>query len=589
MKPLPSKLYCVDCLAGLSKIEPGSVRLAFADPPFNVGYEYDVYDDRKARHDYLDWSRRWIQAVHKVLSPDGTFWLAIGDEYAAELKLIAQEEIGFTCRSWVIWYYTFGVHCKTKFTRSHAHLFYFVKNPKKFTFNASMVRVPSARQLVYADSRADPDGRVPDDTWILRPQDVPGGFKAEENTWFISRVCGTFKQRAGWHGCQMPERLLERIIRVSSNPGDLVLDPFAGSGTTLAVAKKLHRQWIGFEVSRTYVRRAMERLTRVKSGDPIEGPENPFGTAPPTAAGKRLGERRAAPRSPKQANLQRAGASPVIQRLNFSLGQIAASNGELTTAVAEAYLAASDGYAIDRVLADPRLNIEFHKACCDLGIPGQPPDWNRRLLALRKGGRLRGLPRPRQTSIPWPELDQFVFASELAWRIVSDSEHGASLDDILCDPRLTERFDETASRFAPGWTPFEYRWGALTVRKMAGRIRNNEKARGLDAIKKQLERRRFRLDNVERVPSTAGLYALYIPGVPPLYLGESSSLQRRLELHRDHLPYLLPRLHQDLRDARDVTAGVFETPNEKQRSIHRVMLVAKLCPLGNHNPSRRAG
>src|SRR5262249_40129940 len=149
----------------------GRVALVFADPPFNIGYSYDVYHDRQDRDRYLDWSRDWIREVHRILKPDGTFWLAIGDEYAAELKLIAQKEIGFHCRSWVIWYYTFGVNCTKKFSRSHAHLFHFVKDLKKFTFNPPAVRVPSARQLVYADGRADPDGRMPDDTWILRPQD----------------------------------------------------------------------------------------------------------------------------------------------------------------------------------------------------------------------------------------------------------------------------------------------------------------------------------------------------------------------------------------------------------------------------------
>jgi site-specific DNA-methyltransferase (adenine-specific) len=280
----------MDCLAGLARIRPDSVPLVFADPPFNIGYDYDVYDDRRGRDEYQAWSRKWIQAVYRVVSADGSFWLAIGDEYAAELKLIAQD-IGFTCRSWVIWYYTFGVHCKAKFTRSHAHLFHFVKNARKFTFNASAVMVPSARQLVYADSRANPDGRIPDDTWILRPQDVPNGFTGQEDCWYFARVCGTFRQRSGWHGCQMPERLLERIIRVSSNSGDVVLDPFAGSGTSLAVAKKLSRGWVGFEISRTYARRAQQRLDGIRPGDAIEGPENPFGTAPPTAAGKRLVDR----------------------------------------------------------------------------------------------------------------------------------------------------------------------------------------------------------------------------------------------------------------------------------------------------------
>jgi hypothetical protein len=149
------------------------------------------------------------------------------------------------------------------------------------------VRVPSARQLVYADSRGNPDGRLPDDTWILRPQDLPEGFQPDEDTWYFSRVCGTFKERRGWHGCQMPEQLLGRIIRVSSNAEELVLDPFSGSGTTLVAAKKLGRQWIGFELSANYAARAQTRLDAAKEGDLLDGPEDAKASAPATANGKR--------------------------------------------------------------------------------------------------------------------------------------------------------------------------------------------------------------------------------------------------------------------------------------------------------------
>src|SRR4029078_9427848 len=122
-----------DCLQLLARMPAGSGDLAFAHPPFKIRYGFDVCDDRKEHEHYLDWSRQWIAGVHRVLKPDGTFWLAIGDEYAAELKLESQK-IGFHTRSWVIWYYTFGVNCNRKFTRSHAHLFYFVKDPANFTF-----------------------------------------------------------------------------------------------------------------------------------------------------------------------------------------------------------------------------------------------------------------------------------------------------------------------------------------------------------------------------------------------------------------------------------------------------------------------
>jgi len=283
-----------DCVKLLNRMDAGSVHLAFADPPFNIKYEYDVYKDNRPYHEYLDWTREWMSEVSRVLRPDGTFWVAIGDEYAAEFKLILQNELKLTCRSWVIWYYTFGVNCKRKFTRSHAHLFHFVKDVKKFTFNFKdpELRVPSARQLVYGDSRAVEAGRLPDDTWILRPQDLPEGFGPECDTWFFSRVAGTFKERAGFHGCQMPEQLLGRIIRACSNPGDIVLDPFSGSATTLAVAKKMRREWIGCELSKDYAKKGNQRLSKIAVGEPLDGPENPLISAPKTSEGRRLGERK---------------------------------------------------------------------------------------------------------------------------------------------------------------------------------------------------------------------------------------------------------------------------------------------------------
>jgi DNA modification methylase len=289
--PPVNEILHTDCVTALRELPEGYADLSFADPPFNIGYDYDVYDDRKERDHYLAWSREWIGAVYRVLKPTGTFWLAIGDEYAAELKIISQE-IGFHCRSWVVWYYTFGVNCKRKFTRSHAHIFHFVKDPVNFTFNAEAIRVPSARQLVYNDSRANPVGRLPDDTWILRPQDLPDGFQADEDTWYFPRVAGTFKERAGFHGCQMPEQLLGRIIRCCSNPGELVVDPFSGSASTLIVAKKLGRRFLGCDLSPEYAAQGTARLEATNVGDPLVGAPEPLVSAPATPEGEGPKERK---------------------------------------------------------------------------------------------------------------------------------------------------------------------------------------------------------------------------------------------------------------------------------------------------------
>jgi site-specific DNA-methyltransferase (adenine-specific) len=279
------RLYTGDCLELFSRLESETIDLIFADPPFNIGYDYDIYDDSRDAEAYLKWTLAWGREVERVLRPSGTFWLAIGDEFAAELKVLFHRELGLSLRNWVIWYYTFGVHCTRKFARSHAHLFYFVKNPKCFTFNDRDIRVPSARQLIYFDTRANPEGRLPDDTWILRPQDIPDGFAPESDTWYVPRVCGTFKERAGWHGCQMPEQVLGRIIRACSNPDDIVLDPFSGSGTTLVVAKKLQRRFLGFELSPDYAKAVRDRLHATKPGQSLDGSANPL------AGGKGRGSR----------------------------------------------------------------------------------------------------------------------------------------------------------------------------------------------------------------------------------------------------------------------------------------------------------
>lgn len=228
-----------DCLDVLPALAEGSVDLVFADPPFNIGYEYDVYADRQSPVDYLAFAERWLADVVRLLSPHASLWLAIGDEYAAEYK-VRLDALGLTMRNWCVWHYTFGTHQNKKFGRSKTHLLYYVRDPKRFTFNADAVRVESERQRA-GDKRANPKGRVPSDVWTF------------------SRLCGNFRERTG-HPCQMPEVVLERVIRACSNPGDLVLDPFAGSGTTLAVAKRLGRRWCGIELSAAYADGVRKRL-----------------------------------------------------------------------------------------------------------------------------------------------------------------------------------------------------------------------------------------------------------------------------------------------------------------------------------------
>ncbi len=494
-----NEIHQGDCIKQLAKLDEGCVDLVFADPPFNIGYEYDVYDDAQSTEDYLGWCRQWIKGVHRALKPDGTFWLAIGDEYAAELKIEAQKA-GFHCRSWVIWYYTFGVNCVNGFSRSHTHVFHFVKDKKNFTFNRinPQIRVKSARQLVYADNRANPNGRLPDNTWITRPQDAPLSFSPSHDTWYIPRVAGTFKEREGFHGCQMPEQLLARIIRSTSNPQDLVLDPFGGSGTTLCVAKKLARQWMGFELSTDYVKFVKERLARTSIGDPIDGPEDPVESAPSTAKGKR-------------------------RKKPF--------NEDTEKAVVEAYRKSGEGFPADYILCDKDLNKAFIKECRGHGIGGSATIWNRYLLQLRKSGKLpKSTKRP--TKISAEEMSRYGFASEVAWRLLS-IDYRKTLDDIFCSPDFAAEFDRLATLYGPEEiTSTEYRRAAISIRKRTKPARI--------AAQEQLDQ--WSRKKLQRIALEDCLNSKYeCPGVfvvsnddAGIYAGESENIREHLELFRNN-------------------------------------------------------
>lgn len=236
----------------------GAADLCVTDPPFNIGLDYCDYDDNCPLADYLDQLQTVFLQVHRVLSQTGSLFVAINPERLPDVALLLRE-LGFHWRNTIVWHYTFGPCQRKKFTPSWVAILYVVKDSQRFTFNADAVRVPSARQTTYGDRRAKVGGKMPDDVWYLRPQDAAGMFGQADDCWHVPRVCGTFKEREK-HVCQMPVALLERIIRVASNPGDLVLDPFAGSGTTLIAAQQQGRRYLGVELSEATADLARSRL-----------------------------------------------------------------------------------------------------------------------------------------------------------------------------------------------------------------------------------------------------------------------------------------------------------------------------------------
>ena len=586
-----NRIHNGDCVAGMNGLPEGCVDLAFADPPFNIGYKYDVYDDRREREHYLDWSREWISAVYRALKPSGTFWLAIGDEYAAELKVLSQE-IGFHSRSWVVWYYTFGVNCVNKFTRSHAHLFYFVKDPTTFTFrgDAPENRIPSARQLVYNDARANPKGRLPDDTWILRPQDMADCFTPEEDTWYFPRVAGTFKERAGFHGCQMPEQLLGRIIRYCSNEGETVLDPFSGSATTLVTAKKLNRNYLGFELSPEYAGRGSERLSLAEVGAPLVGAADPTRSAPATPDGSGKRGRTKAAKVAEVATARYSLPEPMVADVCaetpteeaeaaevLAVAEVVADieaaalaeSAEITATVdgvtviegvdttlsapeavvdaaapvvalvdaaearkqllVEAFRRSCQGFSADRIITDPALQTAFQAECRRLGVAGEARDCNAALLKLRKAGRLAGVPTTARTELTWEECEPHAAAAEMAVARVLRGRPDTSLDDLFCDPQLTAEFDKQASRIGGGRKPFAYRWTALKLRKDAHQLQERGAAWSRRELKFTTPIPTSRKSWWKNLPSASGIYLVLDAEGTRLFVGAALDLRARLE------------------------------------------------------------
>ena len=233
-----------DVIDGLETVrENGPARLIFTDPPYNIGIDYGLGEkaDLLSPQAYMKWVRQWLALCWDCLTDDGSLWVMIGDEYAAEY-CTEIKATGFTVRSWIKWYETFGVNCSSKFNRTSRHIFYAVKDEKSFVFNPEPVTRPSDRQTKYGDSRAAAGGKIWDDVWQ------------------IPRLTGTCSERIPDFPTQLPLALVEPIVLCASMPGDLVVDPFNGSGTTGVASIRNGRKYIGIEKNEAFVDMAEMRL-----------------------------------------------------------------------------------------------------------------------------------------------------------------------------------------------------------------------------------------------------------------------------------------------------------------------------------------
>ena len=243
-----------DCIEGMAALPPGSVDLIVADPPYNIGIDYGDGEkaDRLRDADYTAWVHRWIATAAGTLAPHGAMFVICGHEYAADHQL-AMRAAGLHWRNTVTWVESFGVNCRRKFNRTSRPMFYAVKHPRRFTFNVEALTTPSARQTKYGDKRANPAGKVLDDVWV------------------IPRVCGTFRERVDGVPTQLPLALVRRPVLGLSRPGDLVVDPFTGSGTTGVVCIEHGRRFQGFELRAGFAAIARARIDKAASECTVAG------------------------------------------------------------------------------------------------------------------------------------------------------------------------------------------------------------------------------------------------------------------------------------------------------------------------------
>ena len=238
-----------DVMDGLASVrdEHGPARLIFTDPPYNIGVDYGTgsLHDLLPDDEYMQWVGDWMSLCWDSLTDDGSFWVMIGDEYAAEY-CVTLKSVGFTVRNWIKWYETFGVNCSNKFNRTSRHIFYCVKDPSVFVFNPEPVNRPSDRQTKYGDNRAALSGKIWDDVWQ------------------IPRLTGTGSERIPDFPTQLPLALVEPIVLCASMPGDLVVDPFNGSGTTGVASVRNGRKYVGIEKSEKFSDLADNRLKLTK-------------------------------------------------------------------------------------------------------------------------------------------------------------------------------------------------------------------------------------------------------------------------------------------------------------------------------------
>lgn len=248
-------LYRTDCLPAMRELAAAglNVELTVTSPPYNIG---KPYESPRAVDEYLSWSADWIQAVHSITGPRGAFWLNVGylavpgRGKAVPIPYLLWGRSDFFLVQEVVWNYGAGITSRRSFAPRNEKWLFYVRNENAYTFNLDEVRDPNVKypnQKKHGKFRCNPLGKNPSDVWQF-PKVTTGENRSS-------------KERTA-HPAQFPLGIVERIVRVSSNPGDVVLDPFSGSASAGIAAAATGRVYLGFEIRDDYCRISAERFRR---------------------------------------------------------------------------------------------------------------------------------------------------------------------------------------------------------------------------------------------------------------------------------------------------------------------------------------
>jgi len=243
-----SKIILGDAIEVLATLPDESIDLIFADPPYNIGKNFNGIKDKwESEEEYLKWCYHWLDLCIKKIKPEGSFYVMASTQAMPYFDIYLRNKLSILSR--IIWYYdSSGVQAKNYYGSLYEPILFCVKDKNRYTFNAQDILVEAktgAKRKLIDYRKAIPT--------VYNSEKVPG------NVWEIPRVRYRMDEYEN-HPTQKPMVLLERIILASSNPDDLILDPFSGTFTTSHVAKKLNRRSIGIEINEEYVKIGLRRL-----------------------------------------------------------------------------------------------------------------------------------------------------------------------------------------------------------------------------------------------------------------------------------------------------------------------------------------